>query len=213
MRTGRIKRLAVLTLPAVALLPAAAAQAEVYKQSETGFVIRHAADVTAPPEEAWAALLRPAGWWSKQHTFSGDAANLAIDARAGGCFCEVLPSAISPRSAPRGSVEHMRVVYAEMPRALRMSGALGPLQSEAVTGTLTISLRPHEGGTRMMWEYVVGGYMRFKPEEIAPAVDGVLGEQVQWLALKLGTMPPRPAAPEAGTPGADSDSRPAETGR
>ena len=66
MRTGRIKRLAVLTLPAVALLPAAAAQAEVYKQSETGFVIRHAADVTAPPEEAWAALLRPAGWWSKQ---------------------------------------------------------------------------------------------------------------------------------------------------
>lgn len=206
-------RCSALAFAAGAVLIPVAAQAEVFQKSESGFVIRQAADVTAPPEEAWAELLRPAGWWSRDHTFSGDAANLSLDARAGGCFCEVLPAASSPQAAPRGSVEHMRVVYAEMPRALRMAGALGPLQSEAVNGTLTVTLKPQDGGTRMMWEYVVGGYMRYKVEEIAPAVDRVLGEQVQWLALKLGTMPPRRTTPEAGAPGEDADPRAAGIGR
>jgi hypothetical protein len=60
--------------------------------------------------------------------------------RAGGCFCEVLPNLEPPDAAPRGGAEHMRVVYAEDARVLRMIGALGPMQSEAVTGVLTIVL-------------------------------------------------------------------------
>jgi hypothetical protein len=32
-------------------------------------------------------------------------------------------------------------------------------------------------GTRVSFSYVVGGYMRYKVPEIAPAVDKVLGEQ------------------------------------
>lgn len=184
---------------AISLL-ATPAHAEVVASAETGFVVRQAADVTASPDEAWSQLLTPGNWWSGKHSYSGDAANMSIDARAGGCFCEVLPSPASPRAAPRGGVEHMRVVYAEAPRVLRMSGALGPLQSEAVQGTLTIALKPIDGGTRIMWEYVVGGYMRQKADQMAPAVDTVLGEQISRLAVKLGpkarAAPPPEAKPE-----------------
>ena len=94
----------------------------------------------------------------------------------------------------------MRVINAEQPRVLRMSGALGPLQSEAVQGTLTIVLKPVDGGTRIMWEYVVGGYMRLKTEQIAPLVDVVLGEQVSRLAARLGpkAAPAQPRPPVEG---------------
>lgn len=193
-------RLSLIAMPL--FLAAAPLRAEVVSSAETGFVIRQAADVTASPDEAWSQLLGPAGWWSGKHTYSGDAANLSIDPRAGGCFCEVLPSAVSPRAAPRGSVEHMRVVYAENRRVLRMTGGLGPLQSEAVQGTLTIALKPIDGGTRIMWEYVVGGFMRQKFDAMAPMVDGVLGEQLSRLAAKLGAKPgaPRPEADARSAP-------------
>ena len=87
----------------------------------------------------------------------------------------------------------MRVIYAEQGKALRMSGALGPLQADALTGTLTIALKPIDGGTRIMWEYVVGGYMRQWTGQTAPTVDKVLEEQVSRLAANLGpkASPPR----------------------
>jgi hypothetical protein len=188
--------LARIAWAAALALTASPASAEVVDSSAAGFVVRQSADVSASPEAVWSELLKPAGWWSGQHSYSGNAANLSIDPRAGGCFCEVLPSAVSPRAAPRGSVEHMRVLYAEQARVLRLSGGLGPLQSEATQGTLTIALRPIDGGTRIMWEYVVGGYIRQKVEQIAPAVDAVLGEQISRLAVKLGPRP-QPRAPAA----------------
>jgi hypothetical protein len=110
----------------------------------------------------------------------------------------------------------MHVVYADPGKVLRMSGALGPLQSEAMNGTLTVTLKPVEGGTRILFEYVVGGYMRFKTEDIAPAVDGVMAEQLNRLAALLGLLgeapvaepetasepdaPPEPAKPEPERP-------------
>lgn len=202
-------RLAIVLSGIAALAAASPASAEVFQKSPAGFIIRHAADVPAGADAAWKELIAPAGWWSSEHTFSGDAANLSIDARAGGCFCEVLPAKDSPRAAPRGGVEHMRVIYVERGRALRLSGGLGPLQSEAVTGTLTINLRPNDGGgTRILWEYVVGGYMRHTVDDIAPAVDGVLGQQLAGLAAKLGR---RSAAPAEDAPAPDA--KPVEIGR
>lgn len=174
---------------AFSMTPAAA---EVVASSDSGFVVRQATEVAASAEESWAQLVKPADWWNGRHSYSGDAANLSLDALAGGCFCEVLLSQQSPRAEPRGSVEHMRVVYAEQPRVLRLSGALGPLQSEAVNGTLTIALKPVDGGTRIMWEYVVGGYMRPKIAEIGAAVDALLGEQMVRFAAKLGSSPAAP---------------------
>ena len=180
----------VLPFFILALGLASPAHGEVTAQSAGGFVIVAVAEVAASPERTWQELVAPARWWSKDHTYSHDAANLSIDPRPGGCFCETLPSA---RAAPRGGVEHMRVVYAERAKALRMKGALGPLQTEAAEGTLSITLKPSGPGTRIEWQYVVGGYMRFKPEEIAPAVNQVLEEQLTSLAARLG-----PAAKSGG---------------
>lgn len=187
-----------------ALVLAAPAQAEVIAKSDAGFVTRSSATVTKPPIEAWLALIAPAKWWNKSHSWSGDSANLYLDPQATGCFCEFLPL---PKDAPpntrRGSVEHMHVIYSDPGKVLRMSGSLGPLQSEALNGTLTVTLKPVEGGTRILFEYVVGGYMRFKPDEIAPAVDGVLKGQLDRLAAfigPLGEAPPEPPAAEPENP-------------
>jgi hypothetical protein len=175
-----------LAASALALAPAPAS-AKVAQVSTQGFVVRHVAEVSVPPEEAWAVLIKPSVWWDSAHTWSADAANLTLDARAGGCFCEMLPNPSSPKGAPRGTVEHMRVIYIERPRALRMVGALGPLQADAATATLTIQLKPDgKGGTQILLEYVVGGYTRTPFEKLAPAVDGMLGGQVRRLTEKLG---------------------------
>ncbi len=170
------------------------AQAEVVTRSETGFVVRLASEVTAPPAEAWKTILTPAQWWQSQHTFSGDAANLTLDPQVGGCFCEVLPRPDgAPATQKPGGVQHMRVIYIEPPRAMRLSGALGPLQSEALAATMTITVKPTGTGSRILFEYVVGGFMRYKVDEIAPAVDRMLTAQLDSLAGKLG----RVAEPEA----------------
>src|SRR3546814_8253213 len=91
---------------------------------------------------------------------------------------DVCSSDLPDRITLEGSVEHMRVIQAYPERALRMQGALGPLQSEAVTGILTIAISEVEDGTRIVWEYVVGGHMRFEIPVIAKAVDGVMSQQL-----------------------------------
>jgi hypothetical protein len=174
----------VLTLIAFAL--AVPAQAEVIASSPGGFVLRHVTEVTASPLEVWKELIAPANWWDPEHTFAGDATGLYMDAQATGCFCELLPL---PKDAPegtrRGSIEHLHIVYADPGRQLRLQGGLGPLQAEAVNGTLTIGLRQQGDKTRMVWEYVVGGYFRTESEKLAPLVDQVLGEQLKRLAAKI----------------------------
>ncbi|MCJ2185459.1 SRPBCC family protein [Novosphingobium beihaiensis] len=187
-----MKLFARVVIPALGFALAAggsaSAVAKVTAVADNGFVVRHLVDVPATVEETWAMLLKPAEWWDSDHTWSGDAANLSIDPHAGGCFCEILPNPESPKAAPRGSVEHMRVVYIERPRALRMTGALGPLQADALKGTLTIQLKPvNDGkGTQVLLEYVVGGYARTPYPKLAGGVDTMLGQQLEHLAAKLG---------------------------
>jgi hypothetical protein len=71
---------------------------------------------------------------------------------------------------------------------------------------------PVGGNTRILWEYVVGGYMRYKPAEIAPAVDKVLAEQLDSLAARLGPVarPPAAKTAPAGKKGAPARSTPPE---
>ncbi|MEX0600366.1 MAG: hypothetical protein WD205_06975, partial [Rhodothermales bacterium] len=58
-------------------------------RAQDGFSIRHEAVVEAAPAAVYEMLVDNVGrWWSPSHTYSGDAANLSIDARPGGCFCE-----------------------------------------------------------------------------------------------------------------------------
>jgi hypothetical protein len=179
----------------VALTVAVPAQAEVVASSPDGFVSRNTVEVTASPMEVWAQFIAPAGWWNGEHTYSGDAANLYIDAQATGCFCEKLPvPAGAPATQRMGSVEHLHIVYSEPGRVMRLQGGLGPLQSEAVNGTLTMTLRTQDGKTRILLEYVVGGYMRQEVATIAPLVDRVIAEQLTRLAAKFPVRPPAPAS-------------------
>jgi uncharacterized protein YndB with AHSA1/START domain len=188
----------LLRLTAAALaFCALPAHAEVHDSNAAGFAVRATAQVPASPDAVWETLLDPAEWWAGNHTFSGDAANLSLDPRAGGCFCELLPNATNKQDTPRGGVQHMQVVYIEQPKTLRLSGALGPLQSEPIVGTLTFVIKADAIGTRINAEYAVGGYMRIPSERMAPLVDKVITEQVGRLAAKLGGSvgPTKPAAP------------------
>ncbi|MBO9516686.1 MAG: SRPBCC domain-containing protein [Porphyrobacter sp.] len=178
-------RRALLGLTASLVLTAAAPlAAKVAASSEAGFVSHNEALVRAPPEQVWATLIAPSQWWNSAHTYSGDAANMTLNAKAGGCFCERVPG----KGRPDGEVEHMRVIYMTPHSALRLSGGLGPLQSEPVNGVLTVTLKPEGEGTRVAFDYAVGGYMRASTVEMAPLVDGVVGEQLQRLAERLGKV-------------------------
>ena len=197
----RIASLAALGLVSLGLCSPAGA--EVIEETENRFVTKDEAVVSATPKETWLALISPAGWWSSEHTWSADAANLRLTPQAGGCFCEKIPEEVTADSFTlEGSVEHMRVIQAYPERALRMVGALGPLQSEPVSGVLTIVLTevetPEGMGTRIVWEYNVGGPMRYEVPVIAKAVDAVMSLQLAGLSKKLGPVElPRPQEPEA----------------
>lgn len=188
-------KLAAIAVIALLAAPVPVAQAEVAAQSPAGFVIKHSAETAATKADTWKALVTPSKWWSAAHTYTGDAGNLWLDAQATGCFCEKLPKpADAPEGQRMGSVEHMHVVYADpQGGVLRMVGGLGPLQGEAIHGTLTIKVKAADGGTRIEWEYVVGGYMRMDPEQIAPLVDKVLGEQLTRLTAMLAPAADKPA--------------------
>jgi uncharacterized protein YndB with AHSA1/START domain len=171
-------RYTVLAASACLALAPAAAGAEVAEAAPGGFVSVHTVSVAASPAEAYAGIARIGAWWSAGHTYSGDAANLSLDPRAGGCFCEAMPDG--------GSVEHMRVVQARPGALLRLAGGLGPLQADPVAAVLSFALTPQEGGgTRIAVSYRVAGPMQMGGERLAPLVDAVLAEQVTRLAQLL----------------------------
>ncbi len=170
---------------------AAPGRAEVVETSADHFVTRDSATVKAAPKAAWLALISPGDWWDDDHTWSGKAANMMLTPQGGGCFCERIPEEDSATSVGlAGSAQHMTVMMAQPMKALRMRGALGPLQSEPVDGVLTITMQPDKpsGGTTIVWEYVVGGHMRYEVGKISKAVDGVMSQQLDYLASKLGRI-------------------------
>lgn len=171
----------ILVSALTASLLAVPASAEVVESSSGGFATHDSAIVGADRAAVWEALVHPERWWS--HTWSDDPANLSLDARAGGCFCETIPAA---DGWPRGSVEHLRVIMVMPGSALRMSGSLGPLQAEGLVGTLTVSLEDTPQGTRISWDYVTGGEARFSAAQFAPVVDGVQSEFLAGLVSQLG---------------------------
>src|SRR5262245_13652634 len=90
--------------------------AEVVSVAASGFTVRELAEIAGTPGKVYEALVKPEAWWSSDHTFSGSAANLSLDAKAGGCFCETLPEG--------GTVEHQEVILAAPGKRLIMRGAL-----------------------------------------------------------------------------------------
>ena len=139
-----------------------------------GFLLKFEVSVNAPATKVYGALVGQIGsWWDSEHTYSGDAKNLSIDARPGGCFCEKLPNG--------GGIEHARVIYVAPREILRLSGALGPLQPSGVAGTLTWKLTSSTDNTRVQLSYSVGGFIDGGFEKIAPLVESVLRGQLDRL--------------------------------
>jgi len=171
---------------AIVTTPAAA---DVIKAEATGFVVEKAVAIDASPDTVWETLRAPQRWWSKEHTWSGDSANLYIDSQATGCFCEKLPG--------RGSVQHARLIFVDKGKMLRMEGAFGPLQGEAIVATLTFELSADgDKATKVKMTYVAGGYSPTGFEKLAPLVDGVLGTQLDGLKAAAEAAPPAPIGPD-----------------
>jgi uncharacterized protein YndB with AHSA1/START domain len=169
-------RIAVLSILAT---PAAAA---VLHASPGGFELKQVVHIAAPAARVFGALIQPAKWWNSQHTYSGSAANLSLDARIGGCFCEAL--------AGGGAVEHLRVVNLQPNTALELRGALGPFHARGVDGVLAFSLAPTGDGVDLTMTNDLGGYMSEGMDSWAPKADAMLAEQLARLKRYIETGAP-----------------------
>jgi uncharacterized protein YndB with AHSA1/START domain len=173
---ARIVRLHLPVATALLLIPTAGQSTP--KITATGFLVKLEASIKAPPTKVYDALVGQVGsWWNPEHTYSGDAKNLSVDAGPGGCFCEKLPNG--------GGIEHARVIYVAPREVLRLSGALGPLQSSGIAGTLTWKFSSGPDNTRVELSYSVGGF-----EKMAPLVESVLNDQLNRLKLFVETGKP-----------------------
>jgi uncharacterized protein YndB with AHSA1/START domain len=157
------------------------ARAEVVQSSPAAIVLEHRYPIAATPQQAWRALVHPELWWPSDHTWSGAATNLRLEAQAGGCFCENWGEA---------SAEHGRVVMSRPGELLRIQGALGPLQAMAVSAVLTIELEAAPGGgTNAKVTYRVSGDPTHGLDKFAPAVDQVVGLQFGNFARYAASAP------------------------
>jgi uncharacterized protein YndB with AHSA1/START domain len=166
------------TLLALCLLAAGPLSAELTRSGEQAFTVEHGITTTAAPYVAWRTLTAHIDqWWNPAHSWSGEAARLYMETERGGCFCERLPDG--------GFVEHLRIVYLAPGREIRFEGGLGPLQTMPVEGRMTWTIEPAGSGSAIRFTYQVFGNPEGGLAGIAPAVDGVIGEQLQRLAERL----------------------------
>ena len=189
-----MKRRIVLTAAAVLLSPGWVL-AEVADSSANGFTIKVPITIQASPEEVYRRLVRNVGeWWNSSHTFWGDAHNLSIEEKPMGCFCEKLPN--------EGAVRHMELLRFAPGKVLVFSGALGPLQSLATTGSMTIQLSAGDGGTKLELTYAVAGYLPAGMNTWAAPVDSMITEQFTRLKnyVEHGSPAPPLLTPPAAAP-------------
>ena len=171
-----------LVIAALTFVAADPSVATVMSVGPSGFEIKQTVHIAASPDKVYAALVQPSLWWDSGHTFSQNAANLSLDAHAGGCFCEALPNG--------GSVQHEVVIQAAPGEALVMHGALGPFQARGVDGALAFRLTAAAGGTDLTMTNDLGGYMAEGFADWAPRADAMLAGQMARLKAYLETGKP-----------------------
>ncbi len=176
---NRLPRPRALALPALlAALSAAAlpARADTSQVSAGGFISTYREEVSVPPDVVWKAVLQLPKWWNGRHTYSGSAANLTLDAQAGGCWCERWGSGDAA-----ASVQHGTVLMVMPGRVLRVQGGFGPLQELGAIGILTIATATQEGKHLLRMTYRVSGHPDAGFDKLAAPVDGVMAEQYKRL--------------------------------
>lgn len=155
------------------LLAVTPARAEILAAAPSGFTVRESFQSMATPARIWEALLAPSRWWDDAHTWSGKAANMTFEPKAGGCWCETL--------ANGGSVQHMTVDFVDPEKTLRLRGGLGPLGSLAVTGVMGVSIVTSDAGNTVTMTYQVSGFVPLDLQSVAADVDTVLADQMARL--------------------------------
>jgi len=176
---GSLRQFYIAAAAALATAAAQPAAAAVVNVGPSGFELKQVVHIAAPADKVYAALIQPRLWWDSDHTFSGSAANLSLDARAGGCFCETLPNG--------GSVQHQVVVNATPGQSLVMRGALGPFQARGVDGALAFELKPAGDGVDLTMTNDLGGYMSEGFAVWAPRADAMLSQQMTRLKAYVET--------------------------
>ena len=94
---------------------------------------------------------------------------MTLDARAGGCFCEIWKG---------GSVQHLVVTQAVRGKLLRLRGALGPFQAQGMDGALTFTLKESGNGTDLTLSNILGGFMKGGVGKWPSLADVMLAEQI-----------------------------------
>jgi len=156
------------------------AVADVIDAGPAGFSLAHEVTVEAARAEVWRAAIVDVGlWWSSDHTISGDARNMRIEAKPQGCFCEAL--------GLHAGVVHLTVTFVNPQVLLRLSGGLGPLGLMGVNGNMLWEFGDGESGTTVRFSYIVGGYRPGGLEELAGPVDSVIGEALLRLKAHIET--------------------------
>ena len=152
------------------LVASTSASAEVVSASANGFEVRETVNVVVTPEVAFGSFAQIGAWWDPEHTYGGKSENLRLDLRPGGCFCESLPDG--------GGIEHMRVTYLDPGKQVVLTGALGPLLYEAVTGVMDVQVKTAAGGAQLVLDYKAAGFANGGADKLAPVVDKVLAGQI-----------------------------------
>jgi hypothetical protein len=166
----------ILSTGLVLALFATGVSAEVRARTDNGFTLGYERPVRAGSDTVLETVAMPSGWWSSDHTYSGDAANIRLDMIPGGCWCEALPG---------GGVKHAEVVMVWPGRRMvRFDAPFGPLQGMGADAVLTMTWAdPPEGGERVLrWTFVVNGP---GTGAMADAIDGVMTEQFRRLGDRL----------------------------
>ena len=163
-----------------ALSSASIASAEVIDAAANGFNIRHEATVAANRDDVYRILVQHVSeWWDSDHSITGNADNLWLDDSLDGCFCETI--------GDNGELVHLQVTFVNPGVMLRLTGGLGPLGLMGVNGNLVWEFEPLDAATTVKLSYAVGGYLHGGLDTIAPAVDRVLGEQLERLKARIET--------------------------
>lgn len=146
--------------------------AEVVSSSDTHFVLHLEMSSALPPDRMWERLVNPARWWHPDHTYSGDAGNLSLNAEAGGLWREDWSA---------GSVAHGEVLLVQEGEVLRLEAPFGPLQGLGAYTVWTITIKPSDDGSLVIFDEISNAPPGSKMDEMAKAVDYVKSEAIRRL--------------------------------
>jgi len=165
-----------LIIAGLALLLPTPAAAQIVERHADGFTLRYADTVEVGRGDVAMAIESVSAWWDGDHTYTGSAANLSLDLRVGGCFCEAM--------ADGSRFEHGSVTAFDDDH-LVLEAPLGPLKGMATRAELTFSwpeaasLTHDETGVVMVFTVEGPGLGAF-----ADAVDQVMrGQHARLLGL------------------------------